>query len=269
LKAYSLIRSQPYYRKQAFEEGLRKAGFEVVADRPQSGKPGEVLVIWNRYGDLHSLAERFESGGGRVLVAENGYLGRGGSVPKFDVHPGGPKPGHYYSLSWGWHNGRGQWPSGGHERFEALEVDIKPWRTDGDHILVCANRSFGVGKQVMPADWAKTASERLRRETKRPVVVRDHPGNNAPQRTLKADLRGAWAVMVWSSSVAVHALLEGIPTYIQAPFQVVKGAGASGPVDAPSVPDRRPHFERLAWSQWTVEEIQSGEPFAALLSDRP
>jgi hypothetical protein len=267
LKAFCLIRNQPWYRRQAFEEGLRKAGFDVTGEAPKEGKKGDVLVIWNRYGGNHDLASRFESGGGLVLVAENGYIGAGGSCPKFDVHrPQGPNPDHYYTICEGWHNGRGRWPSGGPERFEALGIELKPWRTSGDHILVCPNRSFGVGNQVMPVDWAKTCSERLRRESKRPVRVRVHPGNDAPQRPIKADLEGAWAVVVWSSSVALHSLAAGIPTFIESPYQIVKGAGASGSVDEPVTPDRRPHFERMAWAQWQIREIESGEPFRRLLA---
>lgn len=262
--AWSLIRSAPWYRARAFADGLKAAGFELRTDQPR-GAPGNVLVIWNRYGGWHVAAEKFEREGGRVIVAENGYLGRGGTSPKFSLKAGVERE-QYFSLSWGWHNGRGIWPSGGPERFAALGVELKRWRADGSHVLVCPNRSFGVGAQVMPPDWAQRVAERLRRETRREVRIRVHPGNDAPRRPLSEDLRGAWAVCVWSSSVAVHALLEGIPTYIEAPWQVVKGAGASGPIEAPETPERRPHFERMAWHQWTGEEIESGEPFRRLLS---
>lgn len=187
-------------------------------------------------------------------------------MPKFRVHPKGPEPGDYYSLSEGWHNGRGRWPAGGAERFAALGVEMKPWRTEGSHVLVCPNRSFGVGKQVMPTDWASGCARRLRQATRREVRVRPHPGNDAPSRALEQDLEGAWAVVVWSSSVAVHALLAGIPVFVEAPWHVVKAAGAGGTADEPVTPDRLPAFERMAWSQWTVEEIESGEPFRAVLA---
>jgi hypothetical protein len=260
LKAFSLLRPEPWYRRQAFETGLEKAGLELTKDQ----NAADVLLIWNRYGPGHQAAEQFERRGKLVLVAENGYLGKGGTSPKFDVHPGGPKPDSYYSLSIGWHNGRGIWPAG-EGRFQKLGVELKPWRTSGDHILVCPNRSFGVGKQVMASDWASTASQRLQNASKRPVRVRSHPGNDAPQKPLEADLEGAWAVVVWSSSVAVHALLAGIPTFIEAPWQVLKGAGASGSPDEPVTPERLPHFERMAWHQWTCAELETGEPFKALL----
>lgn len=256
-----MLRPEPWYRRQAFESGLGNAGVELTKDQGAA----DILLIWNRYGHGHQIASQFEKQGKLVLVAENGYLGYGGVSPKFEVHPSGPKPGSYYSMSIGWHNGRGTWPAGD-GRFAKLGVEVKPWRTEGTHILVCPNRSFGVGKQVMPPDWAEKAVGRLRSETKRPVVVRGHPGNNAPQRPLEADLKDAWAVVVWSSSVAVHSIVAGIPTFIEAPFQVVKGAGASGSPDEPVTLDRLPHLERMAWHQWQLREIESGEPFNLLLS---
>jgi hypothetical protein len=260
-----MIREQPWYRRQAFEQGLRTVGFEIAGAPSGKPGPGDVLVIWNRYGNWHEAATRFEREGGRVIVAENGYIGRGGGAPKFQVHPGGPKPHDYYSVSWGWHNGRGTWPAGGPERFRALGVEVKPWRAEGGHVLVCPNRSFGVGAQVMAPGWAAARQADLQRATRRQVRVRAHPGNDAPQRPLEADLAGAWAVVVWSSSVAVHSLIAGVPTFIEAPWHVVKGAGATGSLDEPVMPERMPFLERMAWSQWTVAEIESGEPFRQML----
>ncbi len=265
-KAYSLIREAPWYRRQAFEVGLQRAGYEVLSGSAARGKPGDVLLVWNRYGGHHEIALQFERAGGTVLVAENGYLGKGGSSPKFDVHPHGPKPEHYYALSIGWHNGRGRWPNGEEDRFAALGVELAPWRNDGEHVLVCPNRSFGVGEQVMHPDWGARCMQRLRKQTKRPIRIRDHPGNDRPKRGVEVDLQGAWAVVVWSSTVGVHALAAGIPTFVEAPFWVMKGASASGTVDAPKTPDRLPHFRSMAWQQWKLAEIETGEPFSRLLS---
>jgi len=199
-------------------------------------------------------------------VAENGYIGAGGTPPKFDVHPKGPQPGHYYALARGYHNGAGIWPTGGPERLNALGIELKPWRQAGEHILVCPNRSFGVGNQVMHPVWGERCAAHLRRATGRPVQVRPHPGNDAPRRPLQTDLEGAWAVVIWSSSCGVHALQQGIPVFCEAPAWILKGAAAAGPVDAPAAPERRPHFERLAWAQWQIQEIERGEPFRHLLS---
>lgn len=266
MRAFSLIRSQPWYRREAFAAGLKAAGHEVQHREPDRYDRDTLLVIWNRYGQTHELAKHVEAGGGRVLVAENGYLGAGGSAPKFDVHPGGPRPHHYYSLSEGWHNGRGAWRAGGAERFAALGVELKPWRTSGGHILVCPNRSFGVPPQVMPEGWAEACAARLRKQTDRPVRVRNHPGNDQPQRPLALDLEGAWAVFIWSSGAGVHALAEGVPTFCEAPYWILKNAAASGSVEQAIITEREPAFQRMAWAQWTLREIETGEPFRCLLS---
>lgn len=267
-RAWVAIREQPWYRREAFSAGLKRAGFEVRAGNASSdARPGDVLLQWNRYGGNHEQALAFERRGGLVLVAENGYIGRGGSAPKFDVHPRGPKAGDYYALAKHYHNGAGEWRSGGPERLAALGIELKPWRAQGSHVLVCPNRSFGVPGRIMPVDWAEKTAARLRRETKRPVTVRSHPGNDAPKRTLADDLAGAWAMVIWSSSSGVHALAAGIPVFCEAPFWIMKGASAAGSIDEPVIPERRPHFERMAWAQWTLAEIESGAAFGHLLCE--
>lgn len=265
-KAYSLVRDQPWYRRDAFANGLRAAGFDVIQGRVDRARPGDLLLIWNRYGGNAGLAERFERDGGRVLVAENGYLGYGGVAPKFAVHPAGPKPTDFYCVGLGWHNDDRCWTVGGPERWARLGLNIKSWRVEGDHVLILPNRSFGVPGRIMPPDWARRTAERLQKATRRPVRVRAHPGNDAPSVPLANDLRGAWAAVVWSSSAGVHSLLAGIPTYCEGPFWSMKSAAASGPIDVPETPDRLPAFERLAWGQWECQEIETGAPFAHLLS---
>jgi hypothetical protein len=264
-RAWVTIRSAPWYRHTAFCDGLLAAGFEVLQRQPGDPKPGDVLCQWNRYGANAEIATRFERAGGVTLCCENGYLNADGGSPKFSVHPGGPKPTDHYAVGRSFHNDASLVPAGGPERFQALGVELRPWREVGEHVLICPSRSFGVPGRMMPPDWATQAAERLRKATRRPVVVRAHPGNDAPKRLLSEDLRGCWAVVVWSSSVAVHALAAGIPTFIEAPYQIVKGAGASGPVDNPVVPDRLPHFQRMAHGQYTLAEIESGEPFRRLI----
>jgi len=258
----------PWYRHDAFLKGLTAAGHEVHEGPPEKPDRDTLAVIWNRYGGMHELASRVEAAGGTVIVAENGYLGRGGTAPKFDVHPGGPKPHHYYSLALGWHNGRGRWFHAGPERFAALGVELKDWRTAGEHVLVCPNRSFGVGEQVMPENWADRTAARLEKSTKRRVVIRRHPGNNAPKHPLSADLKNAWAVVIWSSGAGVHALADGIPVFCEAPYWILKNVAARGSIDEPILPDPitvLANFEHMASAQWMLSEIESGEPFRHLL----
>lgn len=264
-RAWSLVRTEPHYRHNAILAGLRAAGFDVQHGRPGSVRQGDVLAIWNRYGDGHAVASSFERAGGRVLVFENGYLGAGGSAPKFDLRAG-IQPGTYLALALGAHNGAGAWPSGDGSRWRALNAALRPWRSDGGHVLVCPSRPFGVPGKHMPADWAERAVVRLKAATGREVRLRAHPGNDSPRRALAADLDGCWAVAIWASSAGVHALVAGIPVLCDAPAWICKSAsGQLDEVEKPPTPDRLPALERMAWAQWRVEEVETGEPIRHLL----
>jgi len=271
-KAYCLLRPEPPIRRESFYTGLTRAGFEVRSGPPPTVEDCALLVIWNRYGENHHHALRVEAAGGRVLVAENGYLGVGGTAPKFDLDTG-MRAEHYIALALGGHNGSGAWPKGDASRWAALGVALQPWRDSGrnggEHIVVCPNRSFGRPDLLMPADWATQVVRRLQRITGRPVVVRPHPGTHAPKRALVQDLANAWACVIWSSSAGVHALAAGIPVISEAPAWICKGAAGHdlAAIETPAMPERQPHFERLAWAQWTFSEIAAGDPFKHLLGN--
>lgn len=260
MRAWSLIREQPLYRHEAFLSGLKAAGYEIGQGRPK-GAPGNVLIGWNRYGYTEQLCDQFEASGGTVLIAENGYInGR---------HDGGS----YYALSRHAHNGAGEFYVGGPERWQALGVDLKPWRTAGTHILIAPNRSFGMRGMVMPYNWADDVTKRLEKVTDRPIRLRQHPGNGVPQTPLCEDLRDCWALVIWSSSVGVKALIEGIPVVCEAPYWICKAAdvlGGIGMLECEEGNDsmRRSELECLAWGQWNVDEITSGEPFHHLLKEQ-
>lgn len=260
MKAYCLIRPQPQYRLEAFVAGLKAAGYQVTVGACGKAEAGDVLVIWNRYGANDQLAEDFEARGGTVLVAENGYLGRDGQGRQ------------HYALAIHGHNGSGQWRHGDVDRWTRLSIELKPWRADGEHILLCPNRPFGMRGFEMPVHWARDTVEALRKITRRPIRVRPHPGNwqqRAPQIPLAEDLANAWAVVIWASSAGVHALAQGIPVWCTAPWWICKSAALDdlAQIERPpeSWPDRFEAFSRLAWAQWSVDEIARGDAFRYLL----
>lgn len=255
-RAYCLIRGDPVYRHEAFVRGLRATGYDVLSQHhPVRGAPGDVLVMWNRYGGNHEIACAFEKAGGLVLVAENGYVGNDRSNRTI------------YAISRGGHNGSGSWPLGGPERWAKLGVEMQPWQQGGDHVLVCPNRSFGMPGFIMPPNWPQAVAERLAKHTSRPIRIRPHPGNSPPRKALALDLAGAWAVVIWSSSAGCEALIAGIPVFSEAPWWIASGAAKSDvrEIENPRYGDERVRaMERLAWAQWHVEEIESGKPFSHL-----
>jgi hypothetical protein len=262
--AFVGIREQPVYRRGAFVEGLKSIGYDVRIGTPDRYDAETVYVSWNRYSSGHDICSRAEAAGGIALIAENAYVGINGSSP----HDSECRDS--YALAPSYHNDSRYVRDGGPERWAALGIELKPWRGRGDHILICANRSFGTPGRVMPADWAGQAERCLRTLTKREIRTRPHPGNAPPRKPLVEDLAGAWCVVQWHSSAGVHALIAGIPVICCAPAWICKGAAGSelSQIESPPMPERLPAMERLAWGQWTVAEIASGEAFRAVLGCR-
>lgn len=257
MKAYNLTRREVHYRHEIFSAGLKAAGYDVKIERPDKISPGDVLLIWNRYGQMHDIATRFERAGGTVIVAENGYMGRDENGNQF------------YALARGGHNGAGDFPVGGPERFAALDIELKPWREAGNKIVIRGQRGIGNTVMASPPNWHGDMAARLRTRTKRPVQVIAHPGNGAEACLAHEQyLIGAHALVTWSSSVGVKALALGVPVFFAAPHWICAGAAlrVAADLENPRMDDaaRLSAMQRMAWGQWSLAEISAGEPFRRL-----
>jgi hypothetical protein len=248
--AVCLLRSGLTARVDAFTAGLQRCGYTVEYQARSRIDPGDLLVIWNRRGGEHLLARKYEAAGGRVIVAENGYIS--------------PPDRKMYALALNHHNGAGTWREGGPERWDALGIPMAPWRTDGDHILVLPQRGIGEGGVAMPRAWTGDAMRYLR--TRRPIRLRRHPGVEKSEPY--DDLAGAWCALTWGSGAAIKALVAGVPVFYDFPQWIGAPAAKQGKTDleAPWLGDRLPMLRRLAWAQWSLAELESGEAFAWLLT---
>jgi hypothetical protein len=113
--------------------------------------------------------------------------------------------------------------------------------------------------------------KRLTQITSRSIKYRQHPGNNDKEIGLDKALDECYALVVWSSSEAGRALLRGYPCFYEAPNHVCELAMKRG-IDEIEYPlrnniARERAFNKLAWAQWSVDEIASGEPFKLLLEE--
>ncbi len=249
--AICTIRAQPHYRRDSFITGLQRNGYKIVeSGRPESSS--DLLVIWNRHGGFEQMADAWESKGGTVLVCENGYLGRDQQGRQ------------HYAISAHGHNGSGWFPvlSG---RFSKLAIDLKPWRTGGDYVLVCGQRGIGSKSMASPINWHEKAAKRLASLTDKPVRIRPHPGKDPPKVPVEDDLAGAWACAIWSSSSGVKALVNGIPVAYAAPYWIAEDCAVKLENIAHPIMDdgkRLQAMEKVASGQWSVDEINAGKPFA-------
>lgn len=261
-RAVCLIRESPHYRREAFEAGLEAVGLAVLRVTPTKWLPGDVLVIWNRYARFAAAADACERAGGTVVVAENPYLGTAGER---------------YAVALDHHKGPGRWCpiDDGGARWRQLGLTIEPWCDPQRraYVLLAPERGIGPPVFAMPRDWPTTALAELERHVTVPVRLRRHPGKHEPAVPLAEDLAGAVGVVTWGSNVGLHALCAGIPVWYAHHSWIgascsVQWAGR-GPIGAAyrSI-GRLAMFHRLAWAQWSVEEIGNGAPFRHLLLDQ-
>jgi hypothetical protein len=259
-KAWIIVSPEPEYRIEAYSSGLRRLGYEPMLEPPKKRcKEGDIVLTWNLHGVGGKAAEEARSRGATVIVTENGWLGNDDS---------GRPP---YALALDGHNGSGRWYVGDSKRWEDLGIDLSPWRSTGDYILIFDQ--IGVGSRDMkpPVGYGWVAQERVRQATSLPTIVRPHPTKQKARgytRSLEEDFRGAKALVTWASAGGVKALVSGIPTFYDAPSYIMAGAAEKGlwNLENPSLPDRLPIMHRMAWAQWFVEELASGVSFDFLLN---
>lgn len=161
-----------------------------------------------------------------------------------------------------------------------LSIGLKPYRSSGEHILVCLQRNGGWSMRGLNTlDWLNKTILEIRKYSSRPIVVRAHPGDKKIRRMIKinhantklsnneklsTDLQNAWATIVYNSSPSVASLIEGVPAFLTDPqpqhSQAFEVANLDiSKIENPRLPDRQCWIESLAMCHWNFSELSSGE----------
>jgi len=162
-----------------------------------------------------------------------------------------------------------------------LNISLKPWRTQGEHILICLQRHGGWSMAGLSVQaWLDQTIAQIRQYSrKRQIVVRTHPGDKKIKSILKIygkgvhlstnerlvdDLRNAWATVVYNSSPSVASTIEGIPTFVTDPApQHSQTYGVANTdlsrLENPEMPERQSWIERISMCHWNFQELRSGE----------
>ena len=132
---------------------------------------------------------------------------------------------------------------------EKLLPAIAEFLPSGARLLALIKPQFEVGREEASRVRGVVSDESMRAEA------------------VAGALAGAWCFVTWASHEGTEALLAGVPVIWCAPHGFARAACGTWLEEAvdPPMPDRLPVFERMAWSQWRVGEIESGEAFRWLL----
>lgn len=160
-----------------------------------------------------------------------------------------------------------------------LGLDLQPWRSQGDHVLVCLQRDGGWSmKGTDMASWTDLTVRRLRELTARPIVIRSHPKyqmdlsaltnlpkvtQSTPGLSLQQDLTDAWASVFCNSSSSVAAVLAGVPVFADDDDCVAWSVANRdlARIETPDMPDRTQWIYDLSAAHWTDEESKNGAIF--------
>jgi hypothetical protein len=170
-----------------------------------------------------------------------------------------------------------------------LNLSLKDYRTNGDHILLLLQRNGGWSMGcVNVQDWAIQTINTIRQYSDRPIVIRAHPGDKATKEIFKPmnsrcrisftkdvklstnvnlvdDLRNCWAAVNYNSSPVVGAAIEGVPIFVMDPIRSQCREVANtdlSMIENPELKDRQAWVERLSMFHWNFNELRSGECWA-------
>lgn len=236
-RAFLNLRLSKPDRVRLFEAGLKRHGYQPVIAHTTTPRDGDLLLTWNRIHAGKVAADAFERAGCLVLCVENASWGNSFAGD------------HWLTMAVSRHNTQGAFPVGGNSRWDSLGVELAPWRTEGETVIL-AQRSIGSPPVCSPRQWAETAWRKYGGR------IRPHPGIGAA-KPLEDDLAHCGRVVTWGSGAAIKALLWGIPVVSEMPSWI----GEQDNTDA----GRLAMLRRLAWAQHTHAEIESGEAFARLI----
>lgn len=250
----------------AFSAGLLACGHRVVWRSASDYKAGEVerfdaVVVTGLRAQGATIRDDYAAQGVPVVVIDYGYMQRVSGVAT-------------------WQSGHWQAGIGGlnrppsfecpPDRFDALGIAVKARGTPrkgarplvlGQHV---GDPSHGLTEDEMAA-WGQWLCDAHK------ARWRPHP--DSPDVPVKADraggsladaLAGASVVYTLCSTAGLDAMLAGVPAVATMPDRACWGELSGDRL--PSVEARRALCARLAYGQWTLDEMRSGQA-AAFVTD--
>lgn len=165
-------------------------------------------------------------------------------------------------------------------------VELKPWRTSGEHILVLAQRPKGFNMFTDQDEWLANTIATIRKHTQRPIMVRMHPGDGtrfkqieklqkrygtsitiSEHENIKDALKNCWCSVGYASTPNVVSAIEGVPVYVEQPQKSwAKDICFTdlSQIESPPTPDRKVWADKIANIHWSNAEVKSGLLWAAI-----
>jgi hypothetical protein len=268
---YGALNSKPVF--SAFAKSIEKSGHTTVINNMDA----DVAVIWSmlwtgRMQSNKKIWEYYRSKNKPVVILEVGALNRNVlwkiSVNSID------NTGYYGPIN------------NTESRKNKLKIFEKPWKQSQNIIIACQNPNSQLWNK-MPSNetWVNGIISEIRKYSDRPIIVRNHPRNHirlnrkdvilqTPKKILTSydsfdfenSLKSAWAIINYNSNPGVISAINGTPIFVHTTSLAFPVGNLSfSNINHPLTPDRSQWLNDIAYTEWTIDEIESGEPLDRLL----
>ena len=279
---YGALNSKPIF--EAFAKSVTDAGHTVIYNEPyrvmSHYENYDVAVIWSvlwngRMAQNKTVWEQNRLLDRPVIVLEVGGIKRGTT---WKVGLNGINKDAYFGNA-----------TRGSNRAERFGLELKPWRTEGEYILICGQHDKSLQWAGMPpmSQWVQKTITEIQQYTNRPIIFRPHPRCPLPhiehefKNVLRQDPRkltgtyddfdmkfdNIWATVSWSSNPGIHSIINGVPAFVGPSSLAWNVANASlEDIENPHMGARQEWLEEYAHTEHTIDEIAQGTPLNHLLN---
>lgn len=153
------------------------------------------------------------------------------------------------------------------DRLAGLNIAPRPWRSGGSVVLVCPpTTAAAAAHDITPDAWLTGTLALLRAYTDRPLEIRRKPSPGHPAEPLASALGRAHAVVCHTSTIAVEAIIAGVPAFVDRASPAAPVAGTDlARIEHPARPDRDPWLRHLACMQFSLDEFEAGRAWSLLV----
>ena len=280
---YGARNSGPVF--EAFAESLIAAGYKVIYNEPYQVMDHydnyDVAVIWSVlwHGQMTKNKQIWD-------------INRRLNKPVVVLEVGGIKRGTTWKVGLNGINRDacfGDYMGHDNSRSDLLALKVKPWRTDGEYILICGQHDKSLQWQDQPSmsNWFLQTYDEIRKYSDRPIIFRPHPrcrlehierGLKHVYRQEPVKIGGSYddfdmgfdnihATVSHSSNPGIHSILNGVPSFVSThslAYPVANDIDFLHDIENPLMPDRTEWLNDYAYTEWTVDEIAQGIPLKRL-----
>lgn len=163
-----------------------------------------------------------------------------------------------------------------------FNIEIKKWHRPGNLILICLQKPMDSalnrlhGKNISYQDFCIDLIKQIKKISDRQILIRPHPKDPTElvsnlkslffdlefsnSALIEEDLNRSWCMITYNSTSSVESIINGIPTITLDPSTVSREVSfhSLNDIETDVNFDREDWFKKIAFMQWSEEEIKSG-----------